>query len=220
VSLNASSSSSNIVASFDNTTISGGFGSAVLTVSTTNATPAGNVTITVTATDRANNVSQNVAVTASVQAAASTAGAMIAVDGAATRQECVSTPAGSNVQRVSFPVSAANGLRATFSLTPSSSAIDAALGFFASAASSNQLSRLMNFSPDGIIQVRNGDSFVSSGISYAPGETLRFRLTENLPATTYSLFMTPPNSAEITLATDLQVPSDQRGATTLGGWDS
>ena len=41
VSLSASSSNSNIVATFDNTTISGGSGSAVLTVSTTSATPAG-----------------------------------------------------------------------------------------------------------------------------------------------------------------------------------
>ena len=97
--------------------------------------------------------------------------------------------------------------------------MDAALGFFAP-ASSNQpsLSSLINFSPDGVIQVRNGDSFVSSGVSYAAGETLHFRLVENLPATTYSLFVTPPDGAEVPLATDLQVPSDQRGATTLGGW--
>ncbi len=97
--------------------------------------------------------------------------------------------------------------------------MDAALGFFAP-ASSNQptLSSLINFSPDGVIHVRNGDSFVSSAISYAAGETLQFRLVENLPATTYSLFVTPQGGAEIPLATDLQVPSGQRGATTLGGW--
>jgi hypothetical protein len=219
VSLNASSSSSNVVASFDNTTISGGSGSAVLTVSTTNATPAGNVTITVTATDSANNVSQNVAVTASVQAAASTAGAMIAIDGAATQRGCVSTPAGSLAQRLSFPVSPTNGFTTTFSVIPSSSAMDAVLGLFAP-ASGNQpnLSRLINFSPEGIIQVRNGDSFVSSSVSYAAGETLQFRLVENLPANTYSLFVTRPGAAEIPLTTNFQVPSDQRGATMLGGW--
>ena len=97
--------------------------------------------------------------------------------------------------------------------------MDAALGFFAP-ASSNQprLSTIIDFSPAGVIRVRNGDSLVSSAISYAAGETLHFRLVENLPATTYSLFVTPPGAAEIPLATDLQVPSDQRGATTLGGW--
>jgi hypothetical protein len=94
--------------------------------------------------------------------------------------------------------------------------MDAALGFFA--PSSSTLSSLINFSPAGLIQVRNRDSFVSSGVSYSAGETLQFRLVENLPATTYSLFVTPQGGAEIPLATDLQVPADQRGATTLGGW--
>jgi hypothetical protein len=98
--------------------------------------------------------------------------------------------------------------------------MDIALGFFAPASSHQQpaLSRLINFGPAGVIQVRNGDSFVSSDVSYAAGETLQFRLVGNLPATTYSLFVTPPGAAEIPLATDLQVPADQHGATTLGGW--
>jgi len=131
---------------------------------------------------------------------------------------CVSSPPTLNAQRVSFPVSPTHGFTATFSATPSST-MDAALGFFVP-ASSNQprLSTVINFSPDSVIQIRNGDSFVSSGVSYVAGETLQFRLVENLPATTYSLFAAPPGAAEIPLATNLQVPSDQRGATTLGGW--
>ena len=220
VSLNASSSNSNIVANFDTTTITGGSGSAVLTASTTSATPAGSATITVTASDPANNVSQNVAVTATVQSAAATAGAVMSAENAIARTGCVSTPVSSNAQRVSFPASpATTGFTATFSVTPSSSAIDATLGFFVP-ASSNQssLGSLINFTPAGVIKVRDGDSFTSSGIPYAADETLQFRLVENLPATTYSLFVTPPGSVEVPLATDLQVPSDQRGATTLGGW--
>jgi unsaturated chondroitin disaccharide hydrolase len=97
--------------------------------------------------------------------------------------------------------------------------MDASLGFFASASSQQSvLSGLINFSPAGVIQVRDGASFTSSGVPYAAGETLQFRLVENLPATTYSLFVTPPGAAEVPLAINLQVPSDQRGATTLGGW--
>lgn len=220
VSLTASSSSSTIVASFDTTTITGGSGSAVLTASTTAATPAGNATITVTATDSSKNVSQNVAVTASVQAAASPANAIMSAEIAVTPTGCVSSPAGSTAQRVSFPVSlATTGFTATFSVTPSSSAMDAALGFLApSSSGQSRLSSLINFSPDGVIQVRNGDSLISSAVPYSAGETLQFRLMENLPATTYSLFVAPPGAAEVPLATNLQVPSDQRGATTLGGW--
>lgn len=216
VSLNASSSNTNVSASFDNTTITGGSGSATLTVATTSATPTGSVTITVTASDTAHNISQNVSVTAAIQGAAAPMGATIATERAASQSRCVSSPAGSTAQRVSFPASPANGFTATFSVTPSSSSMDAALGFFAPASST--LSSLINFSPDGAIQVRNGDSFVSSGVSYSAGETLQFRLVENLPATTYSLFVTPQGGAEIPLATNLQVPADQRGVTTVGGW--
>jgi hypothetical protein len=215
VSLNASASNTNVSASFDNTTITGGSGSATLTVATTSGTPSGSVTITVTASDTANNVSQNVSVTAAIQGAAVTIGSMTASESLAAQSGCVSSPAGSNTQRVSFPASPANGFTATFSVTPSSSQMDAALGFFVPA--SNTLSSLVNFSPAGLIQVRNGDTFVSSGVSYSAGETLQFRLVENLPATTYSLFVTPQGGAEIPLATDLQVPADQRGATTVGG---
>lgn len=219
VSLSASSASSNVVASFDNASITGGSGSAVLTVSTANATPVGNITITVTATDAAHNVSQNISLTASVQSAASPASGLMSAKSAVTSTGCVNTPAGSIAQRVSFPVSPAKGFTATFSVTPSSSSMDASLGFFAP-SSGNQpaLSGLINFSTAGVIQVRDGDSFTSSAIPYTAGETLQFRLVENLPATTYSLLVTPPGAAEVPLATDLQVPSNQRGATTLGGW--
>src|SRR6478672_9062054 len=212
VSLNASSSNTNITASFDNTTITGGSGSATLTVSAANTSTSGNVIITVTASDTANNISQNVSINASVQSSASTVSSMSAIEPVASQTGCVSTPPTSNAQRVSFPVSPTTGFTATFSVTPSSS-MDAALCFFVP-ASSNQprLSSVINFSPDGAIRVRNGDSFVSSGISYAAGEILQFRLVENLPATTYSLFVTSPGAAEIPLATNLQVAPDQRGA--------
>jgi hypothetical protein len=220
VSLNASVSNSNVAASFDTTTITGGSGSATLTVSTTNATPAGNVTITVTASDTPKNISQNVSITAAIQNSAATVSTMIAAESAVSQPGCVSTPAGSTAQRISFPaLSATAGFTATFSVTPSSSSMDAALGFFVPASSKHPaLSSLINFAPAGVIQVRNGDSFTSSAVPYAAGETLQFRLVENLPATTYSLFVTPPAGAEVPLATDLQVPADQRGATTLGGW--
>jgi len=218
VSLNATSSSSNIVASFDNATISGGSGSAVLTVSTTGATTAGNISVTVTASDTSNNISQSVAVTATIQSAATTGGAVISAESALSQTGCVNSPASLTAQRISFPVSPASGFTATFSATPSSSAMDAALGFFVLTSQQPALSSLINFSPAGVIQVRNGDSFTASAIPYAAGETLQFRLVENLPATTYSLFVTPPGAVEAPLATDFQVPSDQRGATTLGGW--
>ncbi|HEX9255605.1 MAG TPA: hypothetical protein VF938_08660 [Candidatus Angelobacter sp.] len=213
VTLSASSTSSSVVASFDATSITGGSGSAVLTVSTTSATPSGNVTITVTASDTTNNVSQKVSVTASVQGTASTASALVPAG-------CVNSPAGSGIQRVSLPFTPeAHGFMATFDATSSTSTIDASLGFFSQTPGPHpSLSEFIHFSPAGFIQAANGDVLVPSNVLYAAGQPYHFRMTENLPAATYSLFVTPPGATEIPLGTNLQAPSDQRGVTTLTGW--
>jgi hypothetical protein len=218
VNLSASSSISGIVASFDTTSITGGSGSATLTVQTT-STSSGTATITVFASDPSNNVSQSVSITASVTAAASTAGAILSAAGANVPAGCINAPAGSNTQRVSFPANLpTDGFTATFAATPSSAAMDASLGFFAPVSSGQSaLSSLINFSPAGIIQARDGDTFVPSTVPYVAGETYQFRLVESLPAATYSVFITPPGLGEIALGTNLQVPSDQRGATTFTG---
>jgi hypothetical protein len=214
VTLSASSASSTVTASFDNTTITGGSGTAVLTVSTTTTTPSGNVAITVTASDTANSVSQNISVNTSVQAAASMASALVPAAG------CVNSPAGSGIQRVSLPFTPdAHGFTATFDVTPSTGAMDASLGFFSPAPTSHPpLSQFIHFSPASFVQAANGDVLIPSTLSYAAGQTYHFRLTENLPAATYSVFVTPPGATEIPLGTNLQVPLNQHGATTLNGW--
>lgn len=213
VTLSASAANSSVAASLDTTSITGGSGSAVLTVSATSTAPSGNVTITITASDTANNVSRNVSVTASVLGTASAASALVAATG------CVNSPAGSGIQRVSLPSTpAAHGFTVTFDATPSA-AMDASLGFFApSPGPPPPLSEFIHLNPAGFIQARDGDLFAPSSVRYTPGETYHFRLTENLPAATYSVFVTPPGAAEIPLGTNLQVPLDQRGATTLTGW--
>ena len=213
VTLSASAGNSNVTASFDTTSITGGSGSAVLTVSAISTAPSGNVTITITASDSANNVSQHVSVTASVQAVASIAGALVAATG------CISSPAGSGIQRVSLPSTpAGHGFTATFDATPSA-AMEASLGFFAPGTGPHPLlSEFIHLGPAGFIQARDGDLFAPSNVRYTAGETYHFRLTEDLPAAIYSVFVTPPGTTEIPLGTNLQAPTDQRGATALAGW--
>ena len=214
VTLSASSASSTVAASFDNTSITGGSGSAVLTVSATSTAPSGNVTVKVTASDTANNVSQNVSITASVQGAAAIAGALVPA------ADCVNSPAGSGIQRVSLPFTpGAHGFMAAFDATPSTSAMDASLGFFSPTPGPHPpLSEFIHFSSAGFIQAANGDVLIPSTLPYTADQTYHFRLTENLPAATYSLFVTPPGTAEIPLGTNLQVPGGQRGATASTGW--
>jgi hypothetical protein len=218
VSLSASSSISGIVASFDNTTITGGSGSATLTVQTS-ATSTGTATITVFASDTANNVSQSLSLTATVQAA-SKAGAVISAASATVPSGCVNSLAGSGIQRVSLPSTpSAQGFTATFDATPSSSAMDASLGFFAAAPSAHPtLNEFVRFTPAGFIQASDGDMLATSNVPYSAGVTYHFRLVGNLPAATYSLFVAPQGATEIPLGTNLQVPAGQRGATTLTGW--
>ncbi|HEX3586543.1 MAG TPA: hypothetical protein VH024_11145, partial [Candidatus Angelobacter sp.] len=176
VTLSASSNSSNVAASLDTTSITGGSGSAVLTVSTTSTTPSGNVTVTVTASDPTNNVSQNISITASVQGAASIASALVPAG-------CVNSPAGSGIQRVSLPFTPdAHGFTATFDATPSTSAMDASLGFFSPTPDPHPpLSQFIHFSPAGFIQAANGDVLIPSTLPYTAGQTYHFRLTEDLP---------------------------------------
>ena len=215
VTLSASAGNSNVTANLDTTSITGGSGSAVLTVSAISTAPSGNVTVTITASDSTNNVSHNVSVTASVQAAASMARALVPAAG------CVNSPAGSGIQRVSMPSApGAHGFTATFDATPSA-AVNASLGFFApDPAPHALLSEFIHFSPagSGFIQARDGDIFAPSSVRYTAGKTYHFRLTEDLPAATYSVFVTPAGATEIPLGTNLQVPPGQRGATALPGF--
>jgi hypothetical protein len=97
--------------------------------------------------------------------------------------------------------------------------MDASLGFFSLAPGPHPpLSQFIHFSPAGFIQAANGDKLIRSNLPYTAGQTYHFRVTENLPAATYSVFVTAPGAAEIPLGTNLQVPLNQRGATTLNGW--
>jgi len=96
--------------------------------------------------------------------------------------------------------------------------MDASLGFFPPIPGPHPpLNQYIHLSPAGFMQARDGDLLAPSNIRYTAGQTYHFRLTENLPAATYSVFVTPPGATEIPLGTNLQVPIDQRGATTLNG---
>src|ERR1051326_3703965 len=102
--------------------VNGFTGTVTLSASSTSSSVAASfdtTSITVTASDTANNVSHNVSITASVQGAASIASALVPTG-------CVNSPAGSGIQRVSFPATPGDhGFTTTFDATPSTSAMDA-----------------------------------------------------------------------------------------------
>jgi len=213
VSFNAFSSDGTITASVNPTSINGGTGSATLTVLTSSSTPASNITVTVNATDPANSTASSKGVILAVQGTAGTAAANVPA-------ACLNANTGSGLQRHSQQVPAgAHGFTATFDATPSLAGMDGGIGFFAPDAGDQQtFSELIQFSPAGVIQARNGETFsAATNVPYIAGETYHFRLVENLPAVTYSLFVTPPGGTEVLLGANLQLPAAQQGAATVSG---
>jgi unsaturated chondroitin disaccharide hydrolase len=78
---------------------------------------------------------------------------------------------------------------------------------------------LIRFSRTGTILVRDGDSFsAATRVQYAAGETYHFRLVEDLPAVSYTVFVTPPRGTEVLLGSNLEIPAEQRGSPALKGW--
>lgn len=213
VSFSASSGDGTIIASVAPTSISGGSGTATLTVATSSTTPVANITITVNASDPSNSASSSVGVVLSVQSSTSTAAASAPV-------ACLNANTGSGVQQAILqgPASA-HGFTATFDATPSLAGMNGDIGFFAPNTNDQQIFiGLVQFSADGVIQARDGETFTASAnVPYTAGETYHFRLVEDLPAATYSLFVTPPEGTEVLLGANLQVPANQRGAATVTG---
>lgn len=216
VSLSATASNSNVVANFNPPSVDG-TGSSTLTIVTSSSTPATTSTISVTGADSSSGQSTSVSVTAVIQAGVATAGTMADKNVPA---ECVNAAAGSGVQNAAFASSRNSGFSATFAATPSLAPMDAIIGFSSQSPDGQAaFGGLVRFSPAGIIQARDGDTFsASTRVRYSAGETYRFRLVENLPAVTYTVFVTPPGGTETLLGSNLQVPPDQRGAASLNGW--
>jgi hypothetical protein len=213
VSFSASTRDGTIIASVAPTSISGGSGTATLTVMTSSSTPGGNITVTVDALDSSGGASSSTGVVLSVQGSTATAGA-------AVPQPCLNANTGSGLQHGSLQVPAGvHGFMVMFDATPSVAGLDGDIGVFTPNAGNQQIfSGLIRFSAAGIIQARDGETFTAStSVPYRAGETYHFRLAEDLPAAVYSLFVTPPGGTEVLLGANLQVPADQHGAATVTG---
>jgi hypothetical protein len=212
VSLSASAANSNVVASFNPPSVQG-TGSSTLTITTSSATPATTTTITITGADSNTGQSSSVSVTAVIQGGVSTMGEK-------TPGECVNATAGAGIQSTGFSPVRTAGFSATFAATPSASVMESDIGFSSrSAEGRTAFAGLIRFSRTGTVLVRDGDSFSAvSRVRYVAGETYHFRLVEDLPAVSYTVFVTPPGGTEVLLGSNLEVPAEQRGSPALEGW--
>jgi hyaluronate lyase len=106
---------------------------------------------------------------------------------------------------------------ATFDAVPSVTPFNGVVGFSAApAAAWADIAVAVRFSPTGAIDARNGGAYqAAQTIPFAAGLTYRFRVVINVPAHTYSVYVTPPDGRELVVGVDYAFRTEQAGVTSL-----
>lgn len=110
---------------------------------------------------------------------------------------------------------------ATFDATPGQNNLDGLVGFSLNPATIYaSVAVIARFNLTGTIDARNG-SVYAAGVSvhYTAGVSYHFRLIVNPATQHYSVYVTPPGSSEIALATNYAFRSEQSGISSLNDWD-
>ena len=78
---------------------------------------------------------------------------------------------------------------------------------------------LIRFNGSGTIDARNGAAYAAATtVAYTAGATYHFRVVVDVPAHTYSVYVTPPSSAEQLLGSNYAFRGEQAAITTLKYW--
>ena len=119
-------------------------------------------------------------------------------------------------------VSETGTFTATFDAIPQGNDLDANVALSQNApAAYTDLAVIVRFNPSGNIDVRNGSTYAAAYTQpYTAGSTYHFRVVVNVPAHTYSVYITLPGSSEQTLASNYAFRSEQASATSLNYWTS
>jgi len=173
-----------------------GSGTSTLSISSSNTTPPGSYPLTITGT------SGSVTHTASVT---------LTVNGT-----CVTATSGGPWQNTAIAAQTGT-FTAIFDTTPSASPLNAVVALSNGAQTAyTAFATLVRFNPSGDIDARNGGVYSAlSVIPFAGGKTYHFRLVINVPARTYSIFVTPPGGTELTVGTNFGFRTEQNTVTSL-----
>ncbi|HTC93456.1 MAG TPA: glycoside hydrolase family 88 protein [Terriglobales bacterium] len=185
--------------SFNPPSVSGS-GSSALNISTSAATPAGSHSLTITGTSTSPSLTNTAVVT-------------LAINGPG---ECQTATSSGAFQNSSF-ASQTDAFTAQFDATPSVSPINTTMGLSRGVAGAyTDLAAIVRFNPNGNIDARNGGAFAAAAtIPYQAGVTYHFRLTVNIPAHTYSAFVTPAGGMEQTVGSNFAFRTEQNAVKTL-----
>jgi len=108
----------------------------------------------------------------------------------------------------------------TYSVTPSHASMNGVVGFSLNAANAmTSLAVIVQFSNTGVIDVRNGGSFMAAtSYSYKAGTQYAFQLVINPATRRYSVFVTAPGGAQVQLASNYAFRSSQSSISSLNSW--
>jgi len=109
---------------------------------------------------------------------------------------------------------------ATFNATPSASPNSALVGLSnGSQTAFTGLATAVRFNTTGKIDARNGGAYAAANvISFSANTTYAFRLVVNVPAHTYSIYVTPAGGSELTVGTNYAFRTEQNTVSTLNNW--
>jgi hypothetical protein len=181
-------------ASFSPASVTGS-GASTLTITTASTVAPASYTLTITATS--GSLSHTTTVNLVVNTSCVTAGAT-------WQNSVITTETGS--------------FTATFDGTPSASPINSVMALSHGVQTAyTGFATLARFNPSGDIDARDGGNYntPSPTIPYVGGHTYHFRLVINIPAHTYSAFVTPSGGTELTIGTNLAFRTEQNTVTSL-----
>lgn len=119
----------------------------------------------------------------------------------------------------SFPVQSGT-LTYEWDAIPSISPLDTVMALSNGAQSTfTGFACLVRFGSSGSIEVRNGASYAAdNAVAYSAGTQYHFRLVANIPAHTYSVYVTPAGLAEVAVATNYAFRTEQSGVSALNNF--
>jgi unsaturated rhamnogalacturonyl hydrolase len=109
---------------------------------------------------------------------------------------------------------------ATFDATPSASPDNGLVGLSKGAATAyGNIACIVRFNPTGQIDAYNGTGYVNTTINYSAGISYHFRLVVNVPAKTYSVYVTPFGGSELAVGLNYAFRSTANNPTSLDTWN-
>jgi hypothetical protein len=123
----------------------------------------------------------------------------------------------------SNPFASQNGIfQVAFDATPNGNGVNSVIGLSNVTASAfSDLAASVRFNTTGFIEALNSSTYQASNpISYSSGQSVHFRMVVDIPAHTYSVYITAEGQPELLLAKDYLFRSSQATVSALGFWNT